>query len=643
MWFLPAVCFSFMLLLSVLGIQLHINLFQYPLYFLLALTLATFLPLSIISLLPIDYISLNFKLELFDLPNNVILILWKLNYWTTFVLTWLILPILKEFYRSGYFNSMARFRDALKSNLKFQLVIISISAIAFIYLTLEIGLSLNHLNLMIIALSHIYALILALWLMAHGLINLPKIKWIEGNVIKHTNHLYLAVPKLIDSLEDTKILFKEDILQVLVLKKNFTTDEIDIELRDWILYLYNHIPLELKEMMERHTDNDHLISREQLTVSFMHDLTSNFNAHRRKLIAHESEFNNLFRKIIKLEDITAAQANSTNELIFRVDNFRTLLLPKLNYYYYAYLRPISNKVLSVILLIGSFVIIQSEFFHLTKLSLVDLLIFKGEGHGLLKFISCTIIFSYMLFAALNSLTQLKIFNMYHLVPRNSDPVSACFYTTYVARLTIPLSYNFITLFVSRKSTFEEWFGQSVHLTGLFNLLNNWLPRLILIPIILTVFNVYDKIKKRLGLNFYDSWLFNDLDSDDEEAPDLENSQNKRKDLIIVEAKKIINRELSKRLLVGFNSDLRPFNLAVPTPVHNYDDESSDFEDDAVNAQLDFLNRSLVSTTLTNNPVWNSITNTFSGIKSSFSGFGGNARGSRIRYRDDPVDDDDLVI
>ncbi|ODV80568.1 uncharacterized protein CANTADRAFT_61307 [Suhomyces tanzawaensis NRRL Y-17324] len=572
MWIPLTLAYLFSLVISLLFTQFHINLFKYPPYLLLPLTLAVFIPISIIFLLPIDYISHNATdtTTWFDVPANVILFLWKSNYWVTFLLTWLILPVLQEYYRSGYFKSSSKLKDAFKKNLKFQLAILAVSLMCLVYLILEVGLTFGHLKLMIIALSHIYALILALWLMAHGMVNIPRVKWVEGNIVNHLNSLYMKVPKLVDSLEDVRIDFKEDVLKVIVLTKNFTTGSSqDLQYRDWILQLYNKIPGEMRESMERQYlhDDSNTISRDQLNEHYMTKLTLLFNLNLYKFVAYESEFETLLVKVTRLEDILNARTNPTleerNQLRFRLNNYRVLLLPKLNFIYYYYMRPIGSRIASVILFIGSFIIIESEFFHSTKLSLMNVIVFTMGIHKykILQLIISSVSFSYMLFASLNSLTHLKIFNMYHLVPFQSDPVSASFYTTYIARLTIPLSYNFITLFISRDSIFEEWYGQSIHLTGLFNLLNNWLPRFVLIPVVLTTFNVYDRVKKRLGLtsDFYGSWASFD---DDDQEEDVENLQNKRKDLVIVEAKRIINREMTKRQQTGrVDSDLRPFNLA----------------------------------------------------------------------------------
>ncbi|CAD1812712.1 LMBR1-like membrane family protein [Candida parapsilosis] len=557
MWIAPTICYVLILLLSLLGIRYHINIFKYPVYLTLPLTLGIYIPLSIVFTLPLDYVSHNTQstqeITWFGLPDTVILYIWKSNYWITFLLTWIILPVLLEFYRSGHHDAYSKLKDAIRENLKFQVIMISVSLVGLIYMLIEVGLNLNHLKLMIIAISHVYSLILATWLMGHGLISIPRNKWVQGSVVNDLNHHYLKLPKLVDDLEDVRISFREDVLKVIVLKQNYTSESIeDFKYRDWILNLYDSIPGEIREQVEKQYLHDTTtIDRDQLNDQFMTSLNSSFSSNLNRLIGYQSEFNRMISKILRLEDVLTAV--SSRELIFRVDNHRVLWSPKFNFIYWYYLRPISNKIAAAVLGVASLVILQSEFFHSTKISLMNVFVYSTDihNHSFLQFAISCIVFSYMLFAALHSLTQLKIFNMYHLVPRNSDPVSACWYAMYIARLTIPLSYNFITLFVSRDSIFEKWYGQSVHLTGLFNLLNNWIPRLILVPVLLAMFHVYDKVKKRLGFgDLYDSWIL--FDEDEEHNND---DSNKRSDLIIVEAKRIVSREMSRRQM-----HLRPFHL-----------------------------------------------------------------------------------
>lgn len=562
-------CYVAALALAVAFLRYHINLAKYPLYYSVPVVLAVYMPLSITFQLPIDYVTHNSgPIGGFELDDKTTLLFWKSNYWTTFALTWLVLPTLQEFYRAGHHLKLHKLKASLRQNMKFQIAVFVAALAGAVYLMFEVGLSFANLKAMIIALSHIYALVLALWLMAHGLIAIPRNRWLEGNLLKNLNHHYLKVPRLVDTIEDTKIAFKEEVLQLLILQTNFTSAAVpeNFAYRDWILDLADQIPPQIREQVSRQYvhDDSRTIAREQITESFMSLLTYNFQTHLYKLLAHTAEYDTLLDQITDLQrllDAKAAATTAEREQIMRT--VRGRLPPRAKFVYLCYVRPVLARVLSVVLFCGSFIIIQSEFFHSTKLSLVNILVYNTgiHNHNLTQALCSFLFFVYMLFCSLNLLAKLKIFNMYHLVPHNSDPVSTCFYASYIARLTIPLSYNFITLFVSRASIFEEWYGKSIHLTGLFNLMNNWTPRLLLIPIVLTTFNVYDKLKKKLGLgsDFYGAWADFD-DAEDVQNSDIEQAQNKRKDLIIVEAKRMVTMELNRRSSPLGANPLRSFNL-----------------------------------------------------------------------------------
>lgn len=654
MWVFLLLCYVLASIVSLAFLQYHINLFHHKIYLLVPLFLAIYMPLSITFFLPVDYVKHNSKTDIFGftISDQAILLIWKSNYWSTFLLTWLLLPVLQEFYRSGHFHRLPKLKDAFREHLKFQAVVLLVGIAGAIYLMLEVGLSVGHLRSMIIALSHIYALVLALWLMAHGLIAIPRNRWVEGNLMQNLNHHYLKVPRLVDALEDSKIAFKEDLLQVLVLEMNYTSMNVEenFEFRDWIFSLSNQIPPDLRDSVSRQYvyDLSNAITRDQVNVNFLKNLTYNFQNHLYKLTAYESEYNILLGQISRIQTLLAAKAAENpfeRDQIMLSLKFRPFP-PQVNYYFQCYVQPVSRRIFSVLLFAVSLVIVQSEFFHSTKLSLMNTLVYQTgiHNHNFLQAVFTSVIFLYMLFCSLNSMAKLKIFNKYHLVPRDSDPVSAAFYASYIARLTIPLSYNFITLFASRDSIFEEWYGKSIHLTGLFNLMNNWIPRLLLIPIVLTTFNVYEIVKKKLGFlaDFYGAWA--DFDNDDEVA-ESEDPLAKRKDLIIVEARRIVSLELNRR-------------NQGPQRVPNYTDSSSRLSrlrrtnDTALNDTLASNIGQTFGESLSNridsyhdeesetgrpsfgSDMWTRLGGTFNGIKNAVLTRFGRQEAS---YRDDPID------
>ncbi|KAM9893979.1 hypothetical protein OXX79_008998 [Metschnikowia pulcherrima] len=538
---------------SLIFLLYHINLWKYPVYYSAPLILAVYLPASVTILLPLDYVSHNAgPISGLHISDKAILLMWKGTYWTTFLLTWVFLPILQEFYRVGNYSKLEKLKASLKRNAKFQAITLLCSVACAIYLILEAGFTFRNLKSMIIALSHIYALVLALWLMAHGMVVIPKNKWLEGNFLQELNHNFLRVPKLVDVLEDTKSDFREDVLQVLILKENFTDPVTsgDFQYRDWILDLEAQIPEDLKDTVRRQYvySEANTISREQVTNAFMTKLTHNFQTHFYKLSAHSSDYDIVLNRIVKLQKLIDARC--AQDWTQRLQNIESSFLPaKMSYYYQCFAAPILARVQSILVFLLSVIIIESEFFHSTELSLINVIAYKLGifKHNLTQAICLSLFFMYMIFCSVNSLARLKVFNMYHLVRRNSDPVSACFYGSYIARMTVPLSYNFVALFTSRKSIFEEWYGQSIHLAGLFNLMNNWIPRLLLVPVILTTFDLYDKIKNKIGLK---SGMYGWADFDDADVESNTNDQNlvhnKRREVVIAEAKRLVAMELNRR-------------------------------------------------------------------------------------------------
>lgn len=131
-----------------------------PAYVLVPIFLALFFPVSIILLLPIDLAS---SLRAEDeatrgvwLPRGVILVAWRITYWLTFALTWyvtsvelvlypsnsaarFILPLLGEFIDSGYRHPKDRFVYSLRSNGRYQLIVLACAVGGLVYVFLQNG------------------------------------------------------------------------------------------------------------------------------------------------------------------------------------------------------------------------------------------------------------------------------------------------------------------------------------------------------------------------------------------------------------------------------------------------------------------------------------------------------------------------
>jgi hypothetical protein len=162
----------------------------------------------------------------------------------------------------------------------------------------------------------------------------------------------------------------------------------------------------------------------------------------------------------------------------------------------------------VVLSLASFCIIWSEviksinpYFSIIALTVVH----HQEGkRGQIGFAgqviaACWIL--YMCAAALVTLTEVKVWRGRALVRRNTHGESAMWFAMQVAKLTVPLSFNFITFLIPdiyEETVFFDFLGQYVELTPLGKGFNWLFPTLVLIPVCASLFNLYGRVRECTG-------------------------------------------------------------------------------------------------------------------------------------------------
>ena len=124
---------------------------------------------------------------------------------------------------------------------------------------------------------------------------------------------------------------------------------------------------------------------------------------------------------------------------------------------------------------------------------------------------------YMCSAAMTGVNEVQVWGNRALVRRNTYGESACWYASLVARLTVPIAYNFLTFLPKdfrRGTQFYDFLGKLINLTPLGHGFDFIFPIFILVPVCATLFNLYGRIKKLFG--------FANIDDDDDYA-DIESN------------------------------------------------------------------------------------------------------------------------
>ncbi|EPS35668.1 hypothetical protein H072_10938 [Dactylellina haptotyla CBS 200.50] len=500
-----------------------------PQYLLVPVFLALVIPCSIIVLVPIDLAS-NSGLDGGTgnrgvvLPQRVLLVAWRIAYWLSFVLTWAILPLLQSYHASGHRDPRKRFSEAVRENIRYQIIMLTIGIIGLIYFTINNGFNPTSIKALVIALSYSYALTFAVFLMGHGLVAIPRNLWRDASIASRLRRLHNHAPRIYDNLVNANEKLEELEKEVLAIQKRASTSTTVPEFRDWIEELVENLqlpestttttPSSARETRSRSRSPLPTVISEQYLASLTRKLR--FAANRRARYA--AEWDSLVRSAANTQAVLDSSASK--RLTFRPNPHTItprflqslpMVSPYGRYLLHTYVVPQLRRLLSIFLSVASVFIIWSEIVNVSptlsdKLSIVGYSIIHhpNSPKGSIGFAGqciSAIWITYMCVAAYSTMRTVKVWGGYALVRRRTSGSSACFYASYACRLTVPLSYNFTNFLPSRiveESVFFDFFGRSINLTTLGQGFSQWFPVLVLVPVAFTLFGFYGKVKGWFG-------------------------------------------------------------------------------------------------------------------------------------------------
>ncbi|KAK3197711.1 hypothetical protein GRF29_216g1049710 [Pseudopithomyces chartarum] len=348
--------------------------------------------------------------------------------------------------------------------------------------------------------------------------------WLTGRL----KRIQASAPKIHEKLEESLEKLEEYEAQVVQLKqrKNGTTREF----QEWID--------ELAEKSSLPESRAPALGRSSaatvppiVTERYLADLTRKLKRARHAKVRFESEWDHVVQKAVRTQAILDSKASQRLE--FKNSPFQTrgtrlldripLLTPYTRYLLHVHIIPTLFYTAWALTSLASLAVVWSECIRSLvrdpKLSVIGLTVVHHppSSRGQIGFggqlIAATWL-CYMLTCSFFSLSEVKIWGNRALVRRNTYQESATWYALQVAKLTVPLSYNFVT-FMPRKIVHEMSFfkllGRYVDLTPVGEKFSDYFPSFVLVPVLATAFGLYGKIKRISG--------FGDLLEDEAEDAD----------------------------------------------------------------------------------------------------------------------------
>lgn len=369
------------------------------------------------------------------------------------------------------------------------------------------------------ALAYCWGLFLAIYLMGHGLVSIPRRLIRSASISGSLRRLQARAVPAFEQMGDSAVALQEIEAQVHELGRRKTGSAVDFQ--DWIEELQDMVdtrPSHPAPSVGAMGPRDRTIPA-VITERYLADLTRKLVRARHARSRYADAWNRLQQEALELQAILDSAASRKLDFGGAEPHAglwerAQVLSPFARHLCYYYVLPCGRLALGVVLAAASACIVWSELikFALPKLSIVRLSVIhhwvgdKAQvgfaGQMISAFWIC-----YMCAAALVSMTEVKVWRGRALVKRNTAHEAAFWYATQVAKLCVPLSYNFMTFLSSdvyKKTTFYDFLGRLIDFTSLGRWFDDFFPIVLLVPVLATLFGLYGRVRRLfVGSDFFD--------------------------------------------------------------------------------------------------------------------------------------------
>jgi hypothetical protein len=127
---------------------------------------------------------------------------WNTLYWTSFLATWLVIPLLQEYYEAGEFTVQARLRQSVRANLIFYSIAGSLFVVFLVYVAVARDLGGASILGFAVCLGNTWGLILAVMLLGYGIVEIPRRFWRKSQRGIQLKYYQFQVSQINDAREE---------------------------------------------------------------------------------------------------------------------------------------------------------------------------------------------------------------------------------------------------------------------------------------------------------------------------------------------------------------------------------------------------------------------------------------------------------
>ncbi|XP_008416704.1 LMBR1 domain-containing protein 2-B-like [Poecilia reticulata] len=390
------------------------------------------------------------------IPHHVLPVFWRVVYWTSQFLTWLLLPFMQSYARSGAFSIVGKVKTALIENAIYYgtYFLIFICLLIYVSVHLKLRLTRSELQTISITAANTWGLFLLVLLLGYGLVEIPRSYWFSSSNSFLLAKTYFKVAKLATEKASAEENLADVMEEVVDLNESVRFNH---SLRKCVDTILTKCPIRYQEEMGRNPQSSHCEGASFPTRSGLIKLHEKVISAVQRHNQTHVQWSLLLDKAFHLEDIAKSQGSQMRVVTrtFSPNHLgwvrRFIYTPTVEWYWECAFRKTFCRLLAVLLSLLSVAVVWSEctFFSAQPiLSLFAVFVQKAEQHYnyILIEMVCFVSILFMCVCVYSTVFRIRVFNYYHLVPHHqTDAYSLLFSGMLFCRLTPPLCLNFLGL------------------------------------------------------------------------------------------------------------------------------------------------------------------------------------------------------
>ncbi|KAL5556483.1 hypothetical protein UlMin_038719 [Ulmus minor] len=481
---------------------------EVPRYVLLTVGYTWFCSASIIILVPADIWT-----TIHAIKNGGISFFWSWSYWSTFLLTWAVVPLIQGFEDAGDFTVAERLKTSVHVNLVFYLILGAIGLFGLILLIMTHKVWGGSVTGFAMACSNTFGLVTGAFLLGFGLSEIPKTLWKNADWTTRQKVLSHKIAKMAVKLDDAHQELSNAIVVAQATSNQMSKRDplrpyMDV-IDNMLTQMFREDP-SFKPQGGRLGENDMDYDTDEKSMA---TLRRHLRGAREEYYRCKSEYMTYVMEALELEDTIRNYERRNSTGWKYVSSFRPArsgnlgsFIDSLDFFWRCILSKQVQKVLAIVLGIMSAAIVLAEATLLPKfnLSLFSLLINSVKGQEIFVQAFASVPLLYMCVCTYYSLFKVGMLMFYSLTPRQTSSVNLLMICSMVARYAPPISYNFLNLIrlpADRRTIFEKRMGNIDDAVPFFGKeFNRIYPLFMVIYTLLVASNFFDRV-----INFFGSW------------------------------------------------------------------------------------------------------------------------------------------